>query len=69
MKSTSWKSRTESEVVVSHKKGKNVAKPIYLVVTRLDDGLYKIEVDQQLENGEYTLTPQGSDETFSFQIY
>lgn len=57
------------EVTVSHKKAKNVAKPIYLNVTKLDEGLYKIEVDQPLENGEYTLSPEGSNDTFSFQIY
>lgn len=57
------------EVVIGHKKGKNVGRPIYLAVTRLDDRLYRIEVDEPLENGEYTLTPEGSDATFSFSIY
>jgi hypothetical protein len=40
-----------------------------LSITRLDERLYRIEVDEPLENGEYTLTPQGSDATFSFSIY
>lgn len=57
------------EVTVNHKNAKNVSKPIHLVVTRLEDGLYKIEVDEPLENGEYTLSPDGSNETFSFAIY
>jgi len=57
------------EVVINHKKGKNMSRPVFLSVTRLDDRLYKIEVDEPLENGEYTLTPQGSDQTFSFAIY
>jgi len=57
------------EVVVGQKKGKGVSRPVYLAVTRLDDRLYKIEVDEPLENGEYSLTPQGSDQTFSFAIY
>jgi hypothetical protein len=26
-------------------------------------------VDEPLENGEYTLSPEGSNDTFSFQIY
>ena len=57
------------EVLIGHKKGKNVPRPIHLSVTRLDDRLYKIEVDEPLENGEYTLTPSGADQTFSFAIY
>lgn len=57
------------EVVVTTKKGKGAARPIPVVITRLDQNLYKIEVDQLLENGEYTLSPDGSQETFSFQVY
>ncbi|MBC7927394.1 MAG: hypothetical protein H7039_17225 [Bryobacteraceae bacterium] len=57
------------EVVIGQKKGKGVARAVYLQVTRIDDRLYKIEVDEPLENGEYSLTPQGSDQTFSFGIY
>jgi len=57
------------EVVIGHKKGKGLGRPVFLAVTRLEDRLYKIEVDEPLENGEYTLTPQGSDTTFSFAIY
>lgn len=57
------------EVMIGHKKAKNVQRPIHLAVTRLDDRLYKIEVDEPLENGEYTLTPSGADQTFSFAIY
>jgi hypothetical protein len=57
------------EVVVSHKKQKNAAKPIHLTVTKLDDNLFKVEVDQPLENGEYTISPEGSNDTFNFQVY
>lgn len=56
------------EVIVSGKKVKN-ARPIYLNVTRLGDNLYRIEVDQILENGQYTLSPEGSNQTFSFEVY
>jgi hypothetical protein len=54
---------------VSHKKQKNAAKPIHLTVTKLDDNLFKVEVDQPLENGEYTISPEGSNDTFNFQVY
>jgi hypothetical protein len=59
----------QREVMIGHKKPKNVQRPIHLAITRLDDRLYRIEVDEPLENGEYTLTPQGSDDTFSFSIH
>ena len=51
------------------KKAKNIQRPIHLQVTRLDDRLYRVEVDEPLENGEYSLSPDGSDQTFSFQIF
>lgn len=57
------------EVVIPQKKVKNPPKPVPLKVTRLDEGLYRIEVDQPLENGEYTLSPDGSNDAFCFQIY
>jgi hypothetical protein len=57
------------EVSLGNKKGKNAGRPVYLNITRLDDKLFRIEVDEPLENGEYTMTPQGSDSTFSFAIY
>ena len=57
------------EVVIPQKKVKNPPKPVPLKVTRLDEELYRIEVDQPLENGEYTLSPDGSNDAFCFQIY
>ncbi|MDZ4799416.1 MAG: hypothetical protein SGI92_14730 [Bryobacteraceae bacterium] len=57
------------EVVIGQKKGKGMGRPVYLQITRLDDKLFRIEVDEPLENGEYSLTPQGSDNTYSFAIY
>ena len=57
------------EVVISQKKQRNSPKPIYLNATRLGDNLWKVEVDQNLENGQYTLSPDGSNQTFSFEVY
>src|SRR5215203_2126585 len=42
----------QREVVVDAKKLKNVQRPIHLQVTKLDDKLYRVEVDEILENGE-----------------
>ena len=41
----------------------------YLSVTRLEQGLYKIEASEPLENGEYGLSPTSSDQVFCFSIY
>ena len=60
------------EVVINsqgRRKSRDLTKPIFVNVTRLGDNLYKIEIDQMLENGEYTLSPEGSSQTFSFEIY
>jgi hypothetical protein len=57
------------EVVVSQKKQRNSPKPIYVNATRLGDNLWKLEVDQILDIGQYTLSPEGSNQTFSFEVY
>ena len=55
--------------VLFRRKNKLVARPIRLNVMRLDENLYKIEVDEILENGEYSLSPADSNEVFCFQVY
>jgi hypothetical protein len=44
-------------------------RPLHLMVTPLDNRLYKIEANEQLENGEYGLTPSGDNRVFCFQVY
>ena len=39
------------------------------VLTKLDDALYRVEVNEVLENGEYSLSPRGSNQVFCFQVY
>lgn len=56
------------EVFFSHK-GKLAARQLRLNVNPLGGGLYKIEVDESLEKGEYGLTPDGSNQVFCFQVY
>jgi len=49
---------------------KKPPQPIRIVVTKLSsDGLWKIEVDESLEPGEYSLSPQGANQAFCFQVY
>ena len=56
------------EVFFSHK-GKGSARPRRIEVTRLGDDLFQIDVNESLENGEYGLTPEGSNQVFCFQVY
>jgi hypothetical protein len=57
------------EVVISQKKRN--AKPLRLMVTHLAGHLYRIEVNEGLglENGQYSLSPQGVNTVFCFEVY
>lgn len=57
------------EVTVSKGKRRGNARPLYLSVTKLDGNLYKVEAAQPLEDGEYTISPQGSNQVFCFEVY
>jgi len=46
-----------------------VAKPIRIEVSKLSGNLYRIEVDESLEPGEYSLSPADSNQVFCFQVY
>jgi hypothetical protein len=55
------------ELTVSPKKP---GKPIRVMVTKLSsDGVYRLEVEESLDPGEYSLTPEGSNQVFCFQVY
>jgi hypothetical protein len=44
--------------------------PIRLDITRLTtDNLFRIEVDESLEAGQYSLTPEGSNQVFCFEVH
>jgi hypothetical protein len=57
------------QVSFNKKKRKDSSRPLRFLVTKLDDNLYKLEANEQLENGEYSLSPNGSNQVFCFQIY
>jgi hypothetical protein len=49
---------------------KKPPKPIMMEVTRLTpDRIYKLEVEESLEPGEYSLSPEGSNQVFCFQVF
>jgi len=51
------------------KKRSEKAGPFHLSITKLDKDLYRVEADEALENGEYSLSPNGSNAVFCFQVY
>jgi hypothetical protein len=57
----------QREVVMSRKRP---GKPLRISVNPLTrERLYRIEVEQSLENGEYSLSPEGSNIVFCFSVY
>jgi len=56
-------------IVFPKKKKKDAPRPMRTIITKLADGLYRIEANEALENGEYSLTPAGSNQVFCFQVY
>ena len=57
------------ELSLSSKRKRSESGPFHLSVTKLDKDLYRVEADEPLENGEYSLSPHGSNRAFCFQIY
>ncbi|HUB82977.1 MAG TPA: hypothetical protein VMB03_29460 [Bryobacteraceae bacterium] len=49
---------------------KRAPQPIRIVVTKLSsDGIWKIEVDESLDPGEYSLSPSDSNAAFCFEVF
>jgi len=57
------------QLVLAKNPGRNDARPLRLKVTQVEGKLYRVEANEGLENGEYGLTPDGSDLVFAFQVY
>ena len=57
------------EATFSRSKKKGGSRPVHVLVTPLSGGLYRIEADEPLENGEYSLSPSDSNKVFCFEIY
>jgi hypothetical protein len=51
------------------KRSRSGAKPIFMMVHRLNNGLFRVEVNEYLENGEYCMSPDGSNQVFCFETY
>jgi hypothetical protein len=57
------------EVTMVQKRTRGSPKALRLTVTRLDRGLYRVEVDDTIENGQYAISPNGSNTVFCFEVY
>jgi hypothetical protein len=61
--------------VSGHREGKILKQPspddppLLLTVTSLGGGLYRFEVVNEIENGEYALNAAGSDRLFCFTVF
>jgi hypothetical protein len=55
--------------ILFRRKKKQVARPIRCTVNSIGENLYKLEVDESLGNGEYSITPSGSNQVFCFRVF
>ena len=55
--------------ILIRKKKKVLARPHFLSLENVEPGVFRIRVDDVLENGEYCLTPRGADAVFCFTVY
>lgn len=51
------------------RKKKDNARPIFILVTPLENRLFKVEVNEPLDNGEYCLSPEGTNTVFCFNEF
>ncbi|MGA2134181.1 MAG: hypothetical protein ABSH50_17955 [Bryobacteraceae bacterium] len=58
----------QREILYMRRK-KILPRAIRLNVTKVDENLYKVEVDEILPNGEYLMTPPDSNQVFCFEVY
>lgn len=53
----------------SGRRKKDSVRPLFLMVTPLSPGLFRVEVNEYLEDGEYCLSPDGSNQVFCFTAF
>ena len=56
----------ERVLTFPNNRGKDSPKAIYIMVTPVERGLFKIEVNEFIDDGEYCLSPEGSNAVFCF---
>ena len=56
------------EITMNQKK-KRGPRPFHILVTRLADHLYRVDVSEMLDAGQYSLSPSDSNRVFCFEVY
>jgi hypothetical protein len=64
-----FESKNGRREVLIRKKKKIVATPHFVSVFNAGPGLHRVRVDDTLPNGEYCLTPNGSNAVFCFAVF
>ena len=59
----------QREIVFPQRPGKRTPRARYLTYKRVEDNVYWLEANENLDNGQYCLTPRGSNSVFCFEIY
>jgi hypothetical protein len=57
------------EVSLSGNRRRGGSKALHLAVKPLGGHLFRVEVDEALDNGEYALSPAGDNRAYCFEIY
>jgi hypothetical protein len=57
------------EVSLSGNRRRGGSRALHLAVRPLSGHIYRVEVDEALENGEYALSPSGDNRAYCFEIY
>lgn len=57
------------EVNLNSSRRRGGSRALHLAVRPLGGHLYRVEVDEALEDGEYALSPSGDNHAFCFEIY
>ncbi|MDR3717546.1 MAG: hypothetical protein P4K98_02015 [Bryobacteraceae bacterium] len=51
------------------RKKRDNARPLFILVSPLENRLFKVEVNEPLDNGEYCLSPEGTNTVFCFSEF
>ncbi len=57
------------EVFIPFKARRDGIRPLRLTVTKLTGNLFRVEAGETLDPGEYSLSPENSNQVFCFQVY
>lgn len=57
------------ELAIPKKQRRDSPRPVRMTASKLDGNLYKLEAQEFLENGEYCMSPQGSNSVFCFAVF